>query len=440
MIEIPYKYKPYSSQLPIWDFFMGGGRFGTVMAHRRFGKDLLAINMIMAKMIERPGVYWHILPSREQAVKAVWEGKRKDGLSYLSHFPDELIEHRYETQKMIKFKNGSIYRLVGADADSLVGAGPIGVVLSEYSLMPGSTWQYLSPMLNENDGWCLMIFTPRGKNHAVKLWDSWHAESKNSNDYMAMRLTIEDTQKDTGWDIEQLLRRERLNGMSEEKIQSEYYCDPNAAVEGAYFSEVFKQIEADGHIKSVPWETNLEVHTAWDIGVNDFTAIWFYQQYGNEIRFIDFYMAKDKGLDHYIKVVKEKPYIYGKHYAPHDIAVREWGGSGMRTRLELARDLGLRMTPLVRMGFDDTIEQARSILYRSYFDEKKCEVGIDCLKAYSRKWDDMAGTYVDHEARDWTTDAAAAFRYACQSIKKYREEGHEKRRQTQVKQVYDYFR
>ena len=168
-VEIPYKYRPYKTQLPIWDFFHNGGRFAAIMAHRRFGKDLLAINLIASMMFQRPGVYWHALPSREQAVKAVWEGKRKDGMAYLDHFPEEIIHHKYETQKMIKMHNKSLYRLVGADSDNLVGAGPIGIVLSEYSLMGASTWQYLSPMLNENGGWCLMIFTPRGKNHAVKL-------------------------------------------------------------------------------------------------------------------------------------------------------------------------------------------------------------------------------------------------------------------------------
>lgn len=438
-IEIPYKYQPYKSQLPIWDFFMNGGRYAAVMAHRRFGKDLLAINMIATKMMARPGNYWHALPSREQATKAVWEGQRKDGLKYLSHFPDELIEHRYETQKMIKFKNNSIYRLVGADSDSLVGAGPIGVVLSEFSLMGASTWQYLSPMLNENGGWCLMIFTPRGKNHAVKLWETWKKASETDPNYMAMKLTIEDTQADTGWDIDELLRRERLNGMSEEKIQSEYYCDSDAPIEGSYYSEVLNKIEGDGHITNVPWESNLEVHTAWDLGINDNTAIWFYQQYGSEIRVIDHYENKNKDLMHYVKLVKDKPYIYGRHFGPHDLAVREFSGGG-KTRFDRAREMGIKFTILSRISKDEGIENARATLYRCYFDKNKCAHGLDCLRAYHRQWDDMAGTFIDHDVHDWASDTADAFRYMCQSIRKFRDPNERNKRQTRVKTAFELLR
>ena len=436
-VEIPYNWKPRTYQVPAWRYFMDGGRYGMFQWHRRAGKDLFCINLICAKAVERVGTYWHIFPSREQAIKGIWEGRTKDGRSYLDHFPKDIIDHVYETQKMIKFKNGSVYRLIGADSDSLVGAGPVGVVMSEFPLMGASTWQYLSPMLNENGGWACMIFTPRGKNHAVKLFNTWEEEGE-ANGYFTQKLTVEDTAGETGWDVEELLRRERLNGMSEEKIQSEYYCDSNAPIEGSYYSDALNKIESENHIKHVPWEANLEVHTAWDIGVNDNTSIWFYQQYGSEIRFIDFYENKNKDLTHYIKVVKEKDYIYGKHYAPHDIAVREWAGGGMKTRLQLARDLGIKFTPLAKISKDEGIENARACLYRSYFDQKKCAHGIDCLRAYHRKYDDMAGTYVDHDVHDWASDAADSFRYACQSIRRYRDGDTEKKRQTKVKQVYEY--
>jgi hypothetical protein len=443
-VEIPYNWRPRKYQMPAWDFFMRGGRYGMFQWHRRAGKDLFCINLICAKLVERPGVYWHVFPEREQAVKAIWEGDTKDGRKYLDYFPSEIIEHKYETQKMIKFRNGSIYRLVGADTDSLVGAGPVFACLSEFPLMGSSTWDYLEPMISEKEGSVCMIFTPRGKNHAVKLYNSWEAEGVNKG-YFTQKLTIEDTRDETGIDVEEFLRVKRLNGMSESRIQSEYYCNSDASVEGAYFADVLKKIKEDGHIRDVPWETNLEVNTAWDLGVNDYTAIWFYQQYGSEIRFIDFYMEKDKGLEHYIKVVKDKPYVYGKHYAPHDIGVREYsagnsGGvrGGLRTRQMIAKDLGIAFKKLNRVSMDDGIEHARSCLYRSYFDQKKCEKGLDCLDSYGRDWDDMAGTYRDNEKRNWATDAGAAFRYACQSATRYRDDNTERKRQTKVKQVYEY--
>lgn len=437
-ITVPYNWHPRGYQLPAWDYFINqSGRFGMFQWHRRAGKDLFCINLIASKIVERPGVYWHIFPSREQAIKGIWEGQTKEGRKYLDHFPPELIDHVYETQKMIKFKNGSIYRLVGADSDNLVGAGPVFVVLSEFPLMGSSTWQYLSPMLNENGGGCCMIFTPRGKNHAIKLYEAWEREGL-SNGYFTQKLTIEDTKADTGWDLEELLRRERLNGMTEEKIQSEYYCDSDAPIEGSYYSEVLNKIEKDNHIKDIPWESNLEVNTAWDVGINDFTAIWFYQQYGSEIRFIDFIMEKNKDISFFIKAVKEKPYIYNRHYVPHDLKQRRDTGAGhTTTRIDMARDLGLRMTPLVRESKDEGIDRARALLYRSYFDKKKCEHGLDCLRAYHRQWDDMAGTFVDHDVHDWASDAADAFRYAAQSIRRVKDESGGKKRQSKVKSVYE---
>ena len=433
-VEVPYNWKPRRYQLRAWRYFIDGGRFGMMQWHRRAGKDLFCINLICAKLVERPGVYWHIFPSREQAIKGIWEGQTREGRKYLDHFPPELIDHVYETQKMIRFKNGAIYRLIGADSDSLVGAGPVGVVLSELPLMGASTWQYLSPMLNENGGWACMIFTPRGKNHAVKLYESWSGEEG----YFTEKLNIEDTQTDTGWNIDELVHREKLNGMSEEKIQSEYYCDSNAPIEGSFYSDALNKIGKDGHIKDVSGMPNLEVCTAWDIGVHDNTAIWWYQQYGNEIRVIDFYQNKNKDLTHYVKIVKEKDYVYGKHFGPHDLAVREWAGGGMKTRRQLAADLGLRFTPLKKMSKEEGIENARAAIYRCYFDKKKCEEGLDCLRAYHREWDDMAGTYKENDVHDWASDAADAFRYLAQSVRKYREEGNEKKRQRQVRQLYQY--
>ena len=288
-----------------------------------------------------------------------------------------------------------------------------------------------------------MIFTPRGKNHAIKLYDNWAAEGEE-NGYFTQKLTVEDTQGDTGWDIEELLARERLNGMSEEKIQSEYYCDSDAPIEGSYYSEVLNLIEKQGRIGDVPWEPNLEVHTAWDLGVNDNTAIWFYQQYGEEVRFIDHYEGKNKDFPHYAKIVKEKPYVYGRHYGPHDLEVREYMGSGMRTRVQRAKDMGIKFTTLKRTGKnykDEGIEAARALLYRSRFDAKKCAHGIDCLRAYHRKWDDMAGTFIDHDVHDWASDSADAFRYAAQSIRRIRnEDGSYGRRQTRVKNAYSLLR
>src|ERR1044072_322094 len=128
--------------------------------------------------------------------------------------------------------------------------------------------------------------------------------------------------------------------MSEDLIQQEYYTSFEMGVEGAYYARYMDKMRIDGRIGDVPWEANHKVHTAWDIGVRDSTTIIFFQAIGTTVRIIDSYENSKQGLEHYISVLEAKPYSYGRHIAPHDIQVKEWG-SGM-TRLEKARQLGIK--------------------------------------------------------------------------------------------------
>jgi len=112
-----------------------------------------------------------------------------------------------------------------------------------------------------------------------------------------------------------------------QSMKSEYPSTPDEAfflnIEGAYFGKQMDRVLAE------PWEPTLPVHTAWDLGLEkskkDATSIVFWQDVGLEVRIIDFYSSSGEGLQHYIKVLQEKPYTYGHHYAPHDIEVKELG-------------------------------------------------------------------------------------------------------------------
>ena len=204
-------------------------------------------------------------------------------------------------------------------------------------------------------------------------------------------------------------------------MKREYPSTPDEAfeqsIEGAYYAKQFSKIYADGRI-CASLKNDAPVNTAWDLGVGDSTAIWFYQKIGNEIHLIDHYENSGEGLEHYIKVLKDRGYTYGKHYAPHDIENREWASKG-KSRKDLAAEgyeidgkiCKINFLTVPKKTIDAGIEEVRVILDRCVFDEKKCEQGIKCLESYRKDWNDKLGCWRDSPLHDWTSHTADAFRY-----------------------------
>jgi hypothetical protein len=154
----------------------------------------------------------------------------------------------------------------------------------------------------------------------------------------------------------------------------------------------------------------MEVHTAWDLGMSDSTAIWMFQAApGGEIRVIDYYEAAGEGLEHYVRMLRQRPWIMGTHIAPHDIRVRELGTG--KSRLETAAALGLRFTVCPNIPLADGIQAVRRILPRCRFDAGRCERGLDALRHYRREYNERMGDFAVRPVHDWTSHAVDAFRY-----------------------------
>ena len=164
----------------------------------------------------------------------------------------------------------------------------------------------------------------------------------------------------------------------------------------------------------MPYERGIPVYTAWDLGISDTTPIWFFQIIGKEVRFIDFYENSGEGLAHYAQILRDKGYEYGQHYAPHDIEVRELGTG--KSRLETALNMGIRFTVCKKLSKPDQIEAARGLLYKSWFDESKCDPGIKALENYRKAWDDKHGAWHDRPLHDWASHPADSFMIAAVSI------------------------
>lgn len=401
-IQVPDNWRPRDYQLDLWKYLENGGKRAVAVWHRRAGKDLLSVNWCVTAALKRKGLYWHLLPTYNQGRKIVWDGMTRDGRSFLEHFPKELWANVNNTDMRLELKNGSIYQVVGTDnVDRLVGSNPVGVVFSEYSLQDPRAWDLVRPILAENGGWAMFIYTARGRNHG---YDLFNMANRNER-WFCQRLSVDDTAVLN----QEAIDEEREAGMPEELIQQEFYCSFDAPLVGSYYGSLMAKALAEERIKNVPYEPRLEVHTSWDLGMGDSTAIIWFQQFGNEYRIIDYYENQGEGIPHYVKVVRDKDYVYGKHIAPHDIKVREMGTG--KSRFEVARDLGLRFDICPNIQIDDGIEAARSIIPRCYFDEKKCSILVEALRQYRKDYDEKNKVYKNRPLHDWSSHGADAFRY-----------------------------
>lgn len=380
--------------------------------HRRAGKDLFSLNYMISKAILETGNYWFILPEAQQVRNAIWEGITKGGQKYLSFIPEEII-HKKDNQSMkIYLKDphnleqaGSIISFVGGDRyDKRVGAGLKGCVISEYPLQKPNLYDLaIEPMLKETDGWVIFNGTPRGNNHAKDMYDFLNSKEQ----YLASLLTIEDT----GVVDPASLEEERERGKPEELIQQEYYCSFEGAIFGSYYGDLLKKYIAQ--VGDYNYDARFPVHTAWDLGVSDSTAIWFFQFVENKIHIIDYYENNSYGLQHYVDKINSKGYMYARHHLPHDGNHRQLTSTERALSIEQQlKNLGLVNLTVHERTKDvyGDISAVRSLLSRCYFNKEKTKSGYEALKQYRREFDENRQRFKDTPLHDWTSHGADAFR------------------------------
>jgi hypothetical protein len=416
-LTLPNEWDPRSYQLPAWCYLQNGGKRAVLVWHRRAGKDSMTLNWTAVSAAQRVGLYWHMAPTQRQVRKIVWDGIASSGVRFIEQaFPADLRAKTNDQEMKIELINGSIWQCVGSDNyDNLVGANPVGVVFSEYALADPTAWSYVRPILAENGGWAVFIYTPRGRNHGVDIYNM----ARREPDWFAQLLTVEDTRAIPSHIVERE-RREMADefGNVEDAgiyIRQEYYCSFDAIIRGSYYGAQFAQMEKNGQLTRVPYDAGHAVTTAWDLGIGDDTAIWFVQQVGREVRVIDYYANRGYGLDHYAKVLKSKPYAYDNHILPHDAEASELITG--TTRVKALAGLGIRGTVLPMYKVDDGINAVRALLNRCVFDAEKCKDGISALRQYQRKWDERLRVFADHPLHDFCSHAADAFRYLAHGLK-----------------------
>lgn len=379
-------------------------RFNVLVCHRRFGKTVFSINEMIDQGLRSPHKnpqYAYVAPTYGQAKRVAWEMLKQ----YTDKFPGIKTNEAELKMTMARPWNGDkvTFMLLGAEKfDSHRGIYLDGAILDEYADCDPQIWsKVIRPTLSDRLGWSIFIGTPKGENHFYKIYqdaqsqDDWHTAIYRASETGIIPQSELDAARRT---------------MSEEEYLQEFECDFTAALIGAYYGPQMSKADKEKRITRVPHQPDFNVFTAWDLGVNDQTAIWFFQLVGREFHFIDYYENSDKGLDHYVKHVLEKDYVYARHYLPHDVSQREM--STGKERLFTLKNLGLKnpyVVPKARNVADD-INACRVIIPRCYFDSVRCERGVSALKNYQRKWDPKDMVYSKNPLHNWASHGADAFR------------------------------
>ena len=404
-VQLPFAYSPRDYQIPLFRAFDQGYKRFVLCWHRRCGKDLSCFNLMARAMFQRVGSYFYIFPSYAQGKKVIWDGATKEGFRFLHHIPKSLWQGKpNQTEMKIRVKNGSLFQVIGSDnIDSVVGTNPVGVIFSEMALQDPRAWDFIRPILAENDGWALFNSTPRGR-YNYFYNPLWLNHLEHPSEWWGSRLTVENTGAITLDQIE----AERRAGMSEELIQQEFYCDWSGGMQGSYYADQIELAEEESRITDLPYDREIPVDTWWDLGMNDSTTILFTQQHFSQIRVIDCYENSGKGLDHYADVLRQRGYFYRDHVGPHDLAVRELGTG--KSRIETAKALGVDFKVARKLPVNDGINAVRAMLYNCVFDREKTKPLVNALMAYRKEYDSKSRIFKDKPFHDLSSHFADAMR------------------------------
>jgi len=382
-------------------------RWVVAVCHRRLGKTVASVVHLIVKALEcdkpRPRLAY-IGPTYKQARQIAWD--------YLKAFTREIpgVEQR-ESELVVNLPGGRRIQLFGADnPDALRGSYFDGVVFDEYGLQSGNIFtEVVRPALSDRQGWALFLGTCNGKNQFYDI--AMKAERDETGTWAYLCYKASDTQILPDAELADARAQ-----MTEDEYAQEYECSWEAAVKGSIYGKEMDAALTEGRVGPVAVDPVLPVDTTWDLGVGDSTAIWFSQRTrSGEVRLVDFYETSGEGLPHFATVLQQKRYTYGKHYAPHDIQVRELGSG--RSRWEVAKQLGITFQTIPRLhggvqnDLEEGIHAARMLLRKCWFDQKRCGPGIEALRHYRRDYNGRLQEFKATPVHDWSSHAADAFRY-----------------------------
>jgi hypothetical protein len=366
------------------------------------GKTVLCINDLIYRALiddKEDGRYAYVAPYMSQAKTIAFD--------YLLKYSRPVMAKSNQAELWVELMNGARIRLFGADnPDTLRGLYLDGVVLDEYADMKPSIFgAVIRPLLADRKGWATFIGTPKGHN---AFWEVYNNATQDPSWYVKVLRASQTGLLDKG-ELEDAAKT-----MTQDQYLQEFECDFESAILGAYFGKEMRQLTDDGRIREVEYDPLFPVHTAWDLGYSDDTAIWFFQVVHGEIRCLDYHSSNGQPVAFYAGIIqsreKERGYVYGTHWLPHDARAKTL--SSNRSVIEQLGDKiplkSIKITPNLKL--QDGIQASRLALTRTWFDHK-CADGIECLRQYQREYDEDKKVFRDKPRHDWTSHGADAFRY-----------------------------
>ena len=392
---IPYKpraaFKPFHNRTERW---------ACLVAHRRAGKTVAAINDIIRAALmcksEQP-LFAYIAPFRSQAKSVAWD--------YLKRFARPILATSNEAELTVELITGAKIRLFGADnADAMRGLGFDGVFLDEYGDFRPSVWgNVIRPTLSDKQGWAVFAGTPKGKN---QFWDIFETAKRTPGEWFHLVLRASESGLLPDTELKAAAAQ-----ISQDQFEQEYQCSFEAAIIGAFYGEDLRKITEAGQVRRVDYDPHIPTHTAWDLGYRDDTAIWWYQVVRNEIHIIDYFAISGANIEEIAKIVLQKPYIYGKHYLPHDARAKTLAAAGKSVIEQLAEFLGINNMAIVPdLSVQDGIQAVRQMLPMCWFDADRTHDGLEALRQYQREYDEDKKAFRQTPRHDWTSHPADAFR------------------------------
>ena len=405
-VVIPYTPRPLQREVGA---LARTKRFGVLVCHRRFGKTVLGVNLAQQTALQcekdRPRSAY-IGPTYTQGKATAWD--------YVQHYARPIPGVEFNQSELrADFPNRGQRRIYGADnPDSLRGLYLDRVILDEYGLHPQKTFsEVIGPTLVERGGSALFLGTPNGKNQFYDMATfARDAQRDGHPDWFYREYKASETGLlDAGY----LASAKAV--MTDDEYAQEFECSFEASVKGSVYGAELTTARDEGRVAVVPMDPALPVDTDWDLGVGDATAVWFSQSTrSGEVRLIDYYEASGEGLPHYAAMLQRKGYVYGTHWAPHDIAVRELGSG--KSRLDVAASLGIRFAVVPRVHgekgqeVEAGIHATRLFLGRCWFDAAKPRAGLEALSHYRRDYNRRLNEFTARPVHDWASHGADAFR------------------------------
>lgn len=368
---------------------------------------IFCLNHIINKALQnnlRNPQYAYIAPTYRQAKRIAWDPLQE----YARHLPGFDVNKQELTVMIRRFwlPDPDVIKimLLGSDQpDTLRGLYLDGNIFDEFAQCDPIVWgEVVRPALSDRKGWSIFIGTPKGQNHFHRIYE----QGTSNEDWFTCIYKASETGIIDDEELSQM-RRE----MDPSEYEQEMECSFNAAIRGSYFGAIIEKLEDNGRVGDFVYDPSLPVDTYWDLGMHDAMAVWFRQRLpGEEYKYIDYFEANGKTIPEICKIIKERPYAYGRHVLPWDANVKNLETG--RTRLEVARKHLKGVEIQKRQTVDDRIQASRILLPKCLFNREKCSQGLKALRNYQKEWDSKAEIFKNKPLHDWCSHASDSFGYS----------------------------